>query len=96
MFFITTSCTFLQQFAYITLRGNIMDMDKKEYTSNELCLKYGISRVTLDRYKKNKNFPYYKRGRSVFFLIDEVEKWFEEYNKVKKYNNYEEKKETSN
>lgn len=67
-------------------------MDKKEeYTINDLCKMFDVTMVTIGRWKK-RGLPFYKRGRNVFFKIEEVQEWIEEQNKVKRYNTIDKQK----
>lgn len=61
-------------------------MEENLITTNELCKKYSITRTTLEKYRKSKGFPFLKCNRRVYFKIEDVERWFEEYNKTVKYN----------
>lgn len=70
--------------------------NKTEYTIKELCERYNITSMTIERYRKHKGLPFYKRGRNVFFIIEEVEEWMRQYNIVKRYNFKEDKEKPVN
>lgn len=51
-------------------------MAKTLLTTEDLMLKYKVSRSTIDRWRKE-GMPFSKIGRGVRFNEDEVQKWIE-------------------
>jgi len=60
-------------------------MEKKECTVKDLCEYYSVSRTTIERYMK-KGMPFKRRGRSVIFVVADVDRWYKEKNKIIEYN----------
>jgi excisionase family DNA binding protein len=58
----------------------------KLMTTKELCEYLNVSRMTIVRMRSERGLPYIKKGRNVYFVLKDVERWLGENNKEVKYN----------
>lgn len=59
--------------------------EERLYTTNDLCKHFNLSRMTIERLRKL-GLPYIKKGRNVYFIMEDVQKWMENHNKIVKFN----------
>lgn len=60
-------------------------MDEKYCTTNDLCKHFNVCRMTIERLR-NLGLPYIKKGRNIYFIMEDVEAWMQNHNKIEKFN----------
>lgn len=53
--------------------------EKKLLTLEEISFIYPFSKRTIQRYLKDKNFPYYKIAGKLYFKIEDIDEWIKEF-----------------